>query len=192
MRKCICVLFCIQMLFRASSVALAEPPQPALAAFMDTQGFLDSLGDWILGSDWGILRGSIDPEGRTVTLFLPQDSLDALTEQDRDDIRGAMLDMLSRALPSREAARGFEILFRAEGAPEAKRPDGSAARPPAGAEKAVRNLVFIHHSVGENWLREGLANALNARGYHVADITYGWREVGDRTDTADWPTYRDK
>lgn len=58
---------------------------------------------------------------------------------------------------------------------------------PAGDVKA--NLVFIHHSVGENWLNEGLCSALNERGYHVADIYYGWREYGDRTDTVDWPMW---
>jgi hypothetical protein len=51
------------------------------------------------------------------------------------------------------------------------------------------NLVFIHHSVGENWLNDGLCRALNEGGYHVADIYYGWREYGDHTDTTDWPTW---
>ena len=51
------------------------------------------------------------------------------------------------------------------------------------------NLVFIHHSVGENWLNDGLCQALNDSGYHVADIYYGWREYGDHTDTVDWPTW---
>jgi hypothetical protein len=59
----------------------------------------------------------------------------------------------------------------------------------AGAEGSAANLVFIHHSVGENWLNDGLCAALNANGYHVADIYYGWREYGDRTDTVDWPTW---
>ena len=51
------------------------------------------------------------------------------------------------------------------------------------------NLVFIHHSVGENWLNDGLCRALNDHGYHVADIYYGWREYGDHTDTVDWPMW---
>jgi hypothetical protein len=61
----------------------------------------------------------------------------------------------------------------------------------AGTERAAANLVFIHHSVGENWLNDGLCQALNGRGYHVADIYYGWREYGDRTDTIDWPVWFD-
>ncbi|MBN1777018.1 MAG: hypothetical protein JW811_02755 [Clostridiales bacterium] len=51
------------------------------------------------------------------------------------------------------------------------------------------NLIFIHHSCGANWLNDGLCQALNESGYHVADIYYGWREYGDRTDTGDWPMW---
>jgi hypothetical protein len=58
-----------------------------------------------------------------------------------------------------------------------------------GADGSVVNLVFIHHSVGENWLNDGLCRALNDNGYHVADISYGWREYGDYTDTVNWPTW---
>jgi hypothetical protein len=56
------------------------------------------------------------------------------------------------------------------------------------------NLIFIHHSVGENWLNNGLTAALNASQYHVADTTYGWTggggvDYGSHTDTTDWPTW---
>ena len=51
------------------------------------------------------------------------------------------------------------------------------------------NLIFIHHSVGENWLSAGLNQMLNDSGFHVADTYYGWREMGDRTDTSDWPDW---
>ncbi len=56
------------------------------------------------------------------------------------------------------------------------------------------NLIFIHHSVGGNWLANGLCAALNASKYHVADTTYGWTggggvDYGSRTDTVDWPTW---
>jgi hypothetical protein len=57
------------------------------------------------------------------------------------------------------------------------------------ADGSTVNLVFIHHSVGENWLNDGLCRALNDSGYHVADIYYGWRAYGDNTDTVDWPTW---
>lgn len=61
----------------------------------------------------------------------------------------------------------------------------AAGAPP----QAQANLVFIHHSCGANWLQGGLTQALNARGIHVADITHGWKEYGDHTDTGDWPTW---
>jgi hypothetical protein len=58
------------------------------------------------------------------------------------------------------------------------------------ANTAAVNLIFIHHSCGENWLNDGLlCQALNDAGYHVADISYGWREYGDHTDTVDWPVW---
>jgi len=38
-------------------------------------------------------------------------------------------------------------------------------------------LIFIHHSVGGNWLAHeygGLVNELNKNNYYVNDVTYGW------------------
>jgi hypothetical protein len=66
---------------------------------------------------------------------------------------------------------------------------GASASTGLSAGASTVNLVFIHHSVGENWLNDGLCQALNDHGYHVADIYYGWREYGDRTDTVDWPMW---
>jgi hypothetical protein len=62
------------------------------------------------------------------------------------------------------------------------------------APTSTVNLVFIHHSVGENWLNDGLCQALNDGDFHVADIYYGWtggteNAYGDHTDTSDWPTW---
>jgi hypothetical protein len=56
------------------------------------------------------------------------------------------------------------------------------------------NLIFIHHSCGQNWLNDGLCASLNSDGYHVADTTYGWTgtgtyDYGSHTDTSDWPTW---
>jgi hypothetical protein len=175
-------------------------------ASMDTQSFLASLSDWILGTGFGILSGNVDPDGRTVTFLLKKQDLDALTGQDRQDIQDSMLDMLSLYLPSLEAAETFRIMYQAEGdsppasTPEARETGDDIGTPPPDADDSgdagdnatpslvqtgmtKKNLVFIHHSVGENWLRQGLAYALNDRGYHVADITYGWREYGD------WPVW---
>jgi hypothetical protein len=59
--------------------------------------------------------------------------------------------------------------------------------PPAATVK----LVFVHHSTGENWLRDdygGLGAALGLSNYFVSDTTYGWgpNAIGDATDIPNW------
>ncbi len=63
--------------------------------------------------------------------------------------------------------------------------------PPAAPVK----LIFIHHSCGENWLRDdhgGLGLALKNNNYFVSDTNYGWGPtigsgtIGDRTDIGHW------
>jgi hypothetical protein len=69
----------------------------------------------------------------------------------------------------------------------------------------VVKLIFIHHSTGENWLRDdygGLGQALADNNYFVSDTNYSWGpdSIGDRTDIPNWtewftsantPTYMD-
>ena len=55
-------------------------------------------------------------------------------------------------------------------------------------------LIFIHHSVGENWLSDdngGLGRALGDNNYFVSDTYYGWGPdaIGDRTDIINWPEW---
>jgi len=55
-------------------------------------------------------------------------------------------------------------------------------------------LVFIHHSVGENWLSDangGLGRLLGENNYFVSDTNYGWGPdgIGDRTDIPNWPEW---
>ncbi|MBN1231265.1 MAG: hypothetical protein JXA19_05335 [Anaerolineales bacterium] len=52
-------------------------------------------------------------------------------------------------------------------------------------------LIFIHHSVGENWLSNedgGLGRALGENNYFISDTYYGWGPggIGDATDIPDW------
>ena len=58
-------------------------------------------------------------------------------------------------------------------------------------------LVFIHHSTGENWLRDdngGLGIALRDNNYYVSDTNYSWGpvdpdlggEIGTYTDIGHW------
>jgi hypothetical protein len=66
-------------------------------------------------------------------------------------------------------------------------------------------LIFIHHSVGENWLADNhgsLGIALRDNGYFVSDTNYGWGPVcddcencwgaiGDCTDILHWDNWFD-
>ncbi|NLF38463.1 hypothetical protein GX586_03400 [bacterium] len=65
---------------------------------------------------------------------------------------------------------------------------------------AAQNLLFIHHSVGQNWLDEGrLREQLTAAGYTVHEATYGdsvgadpvpaLNPIGDYTDVQHWHTW---
>lgn len=61
----------------------------------------------------------------------------------------------------------------------------------AQSSTAPVKLIFIHHSVGENWLRDdhgGLGKALGQAGFFVSDTNYGWGPdaIGDRTDIPNW------
>jgi hypothetical protein len=52
-------------------------------------------------------------------------------------------------------------------------------------------LIFIHHSTGENWLKNDYGNLglkLGENNYFVSDTNYGWgpNHIGDRTDIPDW------
>ena len=77
------------------------------------------------------------------------------------------------------------ILFFSLAALPAQQGDSSA--PPDNVVK----LIFIHHSTGENLLRDdygGLGLALSQNNYFVSDTNYGWGPdaVGDRTDIPNW------
>lgn len=70
-------------------------------------------------------------------------------------------------------------------------PASPQAVPAAAAPAPATRLVFVHHSVGENWLNDGyggLAAALQRHRYFVSDTNYGWgpNAIGDRTDIPNW------
>jgi hypothetical protein len=59
--------------------------------------------------------------------------------------------------------------------------------PPASTVK----LVFLHHSVGDDWLHRDmgdLGNQLGANNYYVSDTYYDWGPdgIGSRTDIGNW------
>jgi len=52
-------------------------------------------------------------------------------------------------------------------------------------------LVFVHHSVGRNWLNDGLRDSLIARGIAVRSVTRG-APLGEETDMCHWvPKFRE-
>ena len=64
---------------------------------------------------------------------------------------------------------------------------------PSLPDEPVR-LIFIHHSTGENWLRDGYGNlgrTLGENNYFVSDTNYGWGPygIGDSTDIVNWPQW---
>lgn len=71
-----------------------------------------------------------------------------------------------------------------------------AFAPPPQAEDAsppdhVVKLIFVHHSTGENWLRDDYGNlgrVFGENNYFVSDTNYGWgpNSIGDRTDIPNW------
>lgn len=72
----------------------------------------------------------------------------------------------------------------------------SSAVDPSPPAQPVK-LVFVHHSVGENWLQDfhgGLGLALRDANYFVSDTNYGWGPpddaaggvIGDHTDIGHW------
>lgn len=143
--------------------------------------FTYALNDWINGSDFGIMSGSFDTKEKTVVLSFRKNS--EITTQEEQDIESAVNDLLKHY----NFNDGYTIIIN----------NNIIDYPlditqPAIASKQntnTVNLIFIHHSCGENWLHDGLNKALNESGYHVADISYGWNIYGDNTDTTHWPIW---
>jgi hypothetical protein len=69
--------------------------------------------------------------------------------------------------------------------------DCSAINPNPYPPASPVNLIFIHHSTGENWLDDyngGLGIALRDNNYYMSDTNYGWEtdSIGDHTDIGHW------
>ena len=82
------------------------------------------------------------------------------------------------------------LLLQPNWSPAVRAQEGDNPGPPARPVK----LVFIHHSTGENWLRDDygtLGRTLDAANYFVSDTNYGWGPggIGDTTDIIDWPKW---
>jgi hypothetical protein len=195
MRKLLVSALIITLLFAlggnrtaSGSTSAGEPSTNDTQTLGDDYGASSALSDWILGTDYGIVSGTIDTAGKSVTLVLPAGRLESLTEQDKQDIRAAINDILSLSF-SPAAAGAYTIQYQADAADTGTYKPGDTGMQELQGDASAANLIFIHHSCGENWLNDGLCQALNDNGYHVADIYYGWREYGDHTDTINWPAW---
>ncbi|HET6444321.1 MAG TPA: hypothetical protein VFI27_07035 [candidate division Zixibacteria bacterium] len=74
--------------------------------------------------------------------------------------------------------------------PVETKPESTQSGDPSPPAETLK-LIFIHHSVGENWLADdngGLGLALADNNFFVSDTNYGWGPdgIGDRTDIGDW------
>ena len=153
------------------------------------EDMLSTINDWILGTDYGIER--IDFDGDVFTVYLPERKQAALADYARADINTALFD-----IGAMFGYKNCQTVF-ADGSPIAASPsERTAPADEATADSGEKpassdtiNLIFIHHSVGENWLNDGLCQALNESNIHVADTYYGWSDMGDMTDTKDWPRW---
>jgi hypothetical protein len=156
-----------------------------------------TLSDWVLGTEYGIKEAIADLEALSVELTISEDDYNKLQDYDFTDIQNSIMDILSahgindeyEIVFSNGKALKAEVSKEAESAAETEK----SAEQPEETESVYNdetvNLIFIHHSVGENWLNAGLNQMLNDNNIHVADTYYGWRQMGDRTDTSDWPDW---
>lgn len=155
-----------------------------------------TFSDWILGTEYKIEAVNLNAEEKTIEIVISDDNYASLAEYDEDDIVNSLDDIL-RAY---NMSDGFVMHFSNgetlnDGAEESAdsededEPTQEVNNVQAGADGDRINLIFIHHSVGENWLNAGLNEMLNDSNIHVADTYYGWHEMGDRTDTSDWPDW---
>ncbi len=154
------------------------------------EDMFSTINDWILGTDYGVI--AVDFDGNTFYVEMPKEKRAELADYERSDIGKALRDIgntfgfadcevmfADKAIVADGEAVGSENS-------EAGQSPGTADFPQAGERI---NLIFIHHSVGENWLNDGLCEMLNEKGIHVADTYYGWSDMGDHTDTEDWPNW---
>ena len=80
---------------------------------------------------------------------------------------------------------------KAGGLPAAPTPTGDPRVLNPNPPGEVTKLVFVHHSVGNNWLRDrngDLGAALGRSNYYVSDTYYEWgpKSIGSFTDIGEW------
>jgi hypothetical protein len=157
-------------------VRMADDLQPGLLA-TPPDGWLGSAA-WTVDATHGANAARAEYNGLLAGLAL--DALDPAGNMSRGEVAQVLHNLIGKLPGSTPWTYGPTT--------------SSTATTTTTTPSSVVNLVFIHHSVGANWLNDALCKALNDQGYHVADIYYGWTggtgyAYGDHTDTGDWPAW---
>lgn len=164
----------------------------------DREAINQTFADWMVGTEYGIDEINIDESAGNIVLVISDDNYAKLEDYEIQDISVGISDILSfyglEDSFSIKFSNGEGIEVSKNETSETDEQDEQIGDAPIteddlAANDETLNLIFIHHSVGENWLNAGLNQMLNDSNIHVADTYYGWREMGDRTDTADWPDW---
>ena len=164
----------------------------------DSQAISQTFADWVMGTEYGIDEIKIDEGSADIIVVISDDNYSKLEDYEIADISTGIKDILafynldSSFSIKFSNGQGLEEAINnvsESNAPSEQSEDAASETPYVILEEETVNLIFIHHSVGENWLNAGLNEMLNDNNIHVADTYYGWREMGDRTDTSDWPDW---
>ncbi|MBN2879095.1 MAG: hypothetical protein JXN65_05625 [Clostridia bacterium] len=150
----------------------------------DAEAINQTLQDWVLGTNYKINDAELDLVNSAVNISITESDYEALESYELEDIKTGIEDILSFY----NIEKDFKIVFSSGEAIETDSEPAVEMNTENPIGETV-NLIFIHHSVGENWLNAGLNDMLNENNIHVADTYYGWGEMGDRTDTSDWPDW---
>lgn len=182
------IIFAIVLSGCSSSVGNTHNELPAVnSAQSDEEAINQTFADWVMGTDYGIDSVVLDLDRKNVVIIISEENYLLLEEYETEDIKTGIQDILDFYDLSGE----YTIEFSENGAIEIseEEPANNSAVSQDNTDSDIVNLIFIHHSVGENWLNAGLNDMLNDNNFHVADTYYGWGEMGDRTDTSDWPDW---
>lgn len=173
-----------------------ESVQTAESLNYDDDEINQTFADWVLGTEYGIQEVKLDIQGNKIEIIISEDNYVKLADYDFVDIKESIDDILSLYKISDGISITFSngsILDASTKKPQEPESDNEQEQEETDTQINTRsdtiNLIFIHHSVGENWLNAGLNTMLNDNNFHVADTYYGWNEMGDRTDTTDWPDW---
>ena len=171
----------------AADQSINDEPSEFSSLQSDEAAITQTFSDWALGTEYGIDTINLDLEQKSILIEISDENYSKLEDYEIADIKTGIQDILDFY----DLTGNFSIKFSGNDSSEMLdgEPINNMATTQENIDSDIVNLVFIHHSVGENWLNAGLNEMLNENNFHVADTYYGWGEMGDRTDTSDWPDW---